>query len=395
MSLYYLSRRSASSSWYVAFRDAKTGQVGTKRSTKTSDKRKAESIAQTWLRDGVPGLNQKSNISFVDYLDAFWDYDESLYIMESLAAGHHIHRRHASDMRNLVRRYYRPYFGGRLLRTIDESELRSFILFLKTEKKLASATVNQTRNVAFVAIRYAKRDKLIESFDFDQVLRCGGSSLPRGILEPEEVKKLFEVQWRDPRSRLVNLISAGTGMRMGEIRALQVKDIGLDRIFVRHAWSLEDGGLKDPKNHEAREIPLLASLRQNILIYLDKSLVVFNPDSLLFPGNREGRPFDERQIVKDFYRSLDLIGINHIARKERNLVFHSWRHYTAKNLSMIAPKSIGMKILGHKTSTIFDHYANHMSKEDIATMRDAMAKLEAMGELKEAKNIEFLSNAIA
>ncbi|OHD21318.1 MAG: hypothetical protein A2Y38_11615 [Spirochaetes bacterium GWB1_59_5] len=62
---------------------------------------------------------------------------------------------------------------------------------------------------------------------------------------------------------------------------------------------------------------------------------------------------------------------------------------------MIAPKSIGMKILGHKTSTIFDHYANHMSKEDIATMRDAMAKLEAMGELKEAKNIEFLSNAIA
>jgi len=64
----------------------------------------------------------------------------------------------------------------------------------------------------------------------------------RGILEHEEVDRLFSIPWRDERSRLVNLIASQTGMRMGEIRALRICDILIDRIRVSHAWSYADGG---------------------------------------------------------------------------------------------------------------------------------------------------------
>jgi integrase len=360
----------------VAFRDPITGIIGTKRSTGTGELQKAESIAQTWLRDGLPGKPCLSLQSFADYLDAFWDFDHSSYIQESLAAGKKIHRRHVQDMKNLVRRYIRPYFGSKNLKSIDEATLRRFLLYLKIDRGYASATVNQVRNATVVALRYAKRDHLIKSFDFDLVLRCGTSPQKRGILEPNEVNKLFKARWRDPRSRLVNLIAAETGMRMGEIRALRVCDIGLDRFFIRNSWSLADGGLKETKTGEKREVPLLPSLKTEILSYLNTIVLEDGSGSFVFPGLRNDRPFDEGQIRRDFFAALALIGIDDSRRRERNIVFHSWRHYVAKHLSHIAPKALGMKILGHKTSAVFDKYADHTSLEDLSLMRRALSSIK-------------------
>jgi hypothetical protein len=45
----------------------------------------------------------------------------------------------------------------------------------------------------------------------------------------------------------------------------------------------------------------------------------------------------------------------------------------AKNLAEKGTnKAIGMKILGHKTSRIFDHYASHVDKETFRQMTGAL-----------------------
>jgi integrase len=207
---------------------------------------------------------------------------------------------------------------------IDEISLQKFLIHLKIEKKLAASSVNQARNAAFVALKYAKRHKLIKNFDFDAVLRASGRAEERGILEREEVEALFSLPWRDPRSRLICLIASQTGMRSGEIRALRLCDI-------------------------------------------QKELFALN--SLLFPGANGNAPFVERQILKDFYSMLRQIGISD---EERNIVFHSWRHYCAKNLAQVTNRAIGMAILGHKTSEMFDHYAAHVDKETFAKMGEAI-----------------------
>jgi integrase len=124
-------------------------------------------------------------------------------------------RRHAQEMQTLVDRYFDVYFGAIPLAVIDEVKFQKFLVYLQIEKKLSGATVNLARNAAFVALRYAKRNKIIKYFDFDAVLRAGGKPKERGILKREEVEKLFALEWRAPRSRLVNLIASQTGMRMG------------------------------------------------------------------------------------------------------------------------------------------------------------------------------------
>jgi integrase len=288
-------------------------------------------------------------------------------------------------MRNVVRRYYKPYWGRKRLKDIDELQLQDFLVWLKTDRGLSASTVNLARNAAFVAIKFAKRHRLLRFFDFDAVLRCSGKAKGRGILEREEVQKVFQAEWRDERSKLINFIASQTGMRMGEIRALQVRDIVLNKIFVRHAWSRADGGLKCPKNGEEREIPLVPMLKEAIEEYLEHKLFVSNPDALLFPSEVPGVPYDEKQVVEDYYRVLSSIGISQKERKARNIVFHSWRHYCAKNLAAVATKSIGMKILGHKTSVMFDHYSDHIDKETFKAMEEAMKV--GLGEKKDTVEV--------
>jgi integrase len=106
-----------------------------------------------------------------------------------------------------------------------------------------------------------------------------------------------------------------------------------------------------------------------------EEMALLNPDSYLLPGNSPDKPYDNRQIGRDFNKMLEIIGIDEQARKERGIVFHSWRHFIAKNLAeTTTSRQIGMKILGHKTSRMFDHYANHTDKETFKMMAGALEK---------------------
>jgi integrase len=312
---------------------------------------------------------------FCDYLHQFWDFETSDYFRELETMGKEPHVEHAQEMQKAVKRYYLPYFENRLLCQIDEESLQKFIVYLKIDRKLSASTVNSARNVAFVALRHAKRKKLIQQFDFDAVLRAGGKPKERGILEKEEVDSLFSMEWPSPRSRLAVLIASKTGMRMGEVRALRVCDIHENHISVMHSWG-KKSKLKCTKNQEVRDIPILPALHDEIMAYI-RQFELFNLDSFLLPGDKPGIPYDNRQIGKDFNKMLGEIGIDEKTRKERGIVFHSWRHLLAKNLVENGTnKAIGMKILGQKTSRVFDHYASHVDKETFRQMMGAIEKVQ-------------------
>jgi integrase len=316
-------------------------------------------------------LKAARGITFCDFLKQFWDFDTSEYFKELQTMGNEPHRDHADEMYKQVDRYYLGYFGKILLCQITEESLQKFIVYLKLKKKLAASTVNSARNAAFVALHYAKRKKLIRRFDFEAVIRAGGEADERGILEREEVGKLFMLEWRDLRVRLINLIASQTGMRLGEIRALRICDIHEDRICVEHGWSRKEG-LKSTKNREKREIPILPALYEELQEYIKSLDDRFRLDSLLFPGTDPEKPYDNRQIGRELAYMLEQIGISDEIRRERGIVFHSWRHYAAKNLAEVTNRAIGMAILGHKTSRLFDKYAAHVDKETFKKMTKAI-----------------------
>jgi integrase len=212
---------------------------------------------------------------------------------------------------------------------------------------------------------------MIWHFDFDNVLRAGGKPKERGILEKDETEKLFDLEWPSIRSRMAALIAFNTGMRLGEIRALRVCDIHENKISVTRSWSRKNR-LKCTKNKESRDIPILPCLHSEIMAYI-RQMGLFKLDCLLLPGKNPEIPYDSVQIRKDFQKMLEKIGIDDNTRKERGIVLHSFRHLLAKNLvEKGANKAIGMKILGHKTSRIFDQYASHVDKETFRQMTEAL-----------------------
>jgi integrase len=59
--------------------------------------------------------------------------------------------------------------------------------------------------------------------------------------------------------------------------------------------------------------------------------------------------------------------------RERNVVFHGWRHFYAARMADIEAADKVARITGHKSQALFDAYADHVTK---ATIRD-MGKVAA------------------
>ncbi|MDR1238637.1 MAG: tyrosine-type recombinase/integrase [Treponema sp.] len=298
--------------------DTVTQKIIKSRTTGTSDRNRANALAQEWLVNGLPdeptSVKIAKGITFCEYLKQFWDFDTSEYFEELRTMGNEPHREHADEMHKQVDRYYLGFFGETLLCRVTEESLQKFVVYLKLEKKLAASTVNSARNVDFVALRYAKQKKIISRFDFEAVIRAGGGEEERGILEREEAENLFAQEWRDLRARLINLIASQTGMRLGEIRALRTRDIREDRICVEHGWSRKEG-LKSTKNRGKREIPVLPDLYEELPSYIKGLEGRFRLDSFLFPGTNPEKPYDNRQIGREFSCMLAKIGLYEMPRK--------------------------------------------------------------------------------
>lgn len=365
---YYVIPRKPSGIYYFIRTDPVTNETMDFRSTGTRDEKKAEAIAQEWLINGTPDKPKKTaysrTVTFCDYLMWFWDFENSDYFKDLKNRHKDPNPEHPYEMQGVVNRYYRPYFKDKLLIQMNEPLLTDFINYLLNEKKLAESTVNSTRNAAIKALKYAKKKKLIPNLDFEEIPRAGDISKERGVLTRKEVDALFGLEWPSIRSRIASLIAAYTGMRMGEIRSLRVCDIHSGYIDVKHGWG-KKRGRKETKNQEVRQIPILPKVSAEIQGYIQQRGLK-EPGDLLLPGKNPLVPYNNRQIGKDFNKMLEKIGIDDKTRKERGIVFHSWRHRMAKTLAENnTPKDIGKKILGHKTDRMYDHYASHCNDETL------------------------------
>jgi len=373
---FYLEARKPSGIYYYMVRDPVSRKTLAYKSTGTTDIKQAEAIAMEWWADGIPGKTPNAGVDrktlFCDYLFQFWDFETSNYFREIETMGKEPHIEHAIEMKRTVKNHYRPYFKSTLLCQITEESLQAFVVHLKTQKHLAASTINSIRNASMKALRYAKSKKIIKYFDFDAVIRASGESVPRGVLENEEADRLFKAEWSSKKSRIIAFICYHTGVRISEARSLKVSDIHPDRISVKKSWA-RLSKMKSTKNKETRDIPILPAVYEEIFAYI-KQMGLTNLDSFLVPGKKPEIPLDSHQIRDDFYKALaNEIGIDEKTRKERNVTMHSFRHLLAKNLvEKGANKAIGMKILGQKTSRIFDHYADHVDKETFKEMARAI-----------------------
>ena len=317
-------------------------------------------------------------IFLIETLSNFWDFENSEYVKKRIARGYDIKQRNCKEKLGIVKRYWAKYFDAdRTVQSLTSRELDDFLMYLRTEKNLSADTVNKTMTAGNMAFEFLIKEGLITSNPLSSVERFKVNAKKRGIPTETEMKKLMELNWdwTDSVNKLAFKVAALFGLRAGEISGLQVCDIdaNADLLYIRHSWNDTDK-LKDTKNGDDRIIPIEHGVALELLMnarrnpdYSDTSFVFWSPKVA-------GQPMWPSSFEDDFYIAMQRIGISEEQRKERNIVFHSLRHYCATQIAQRASLEIAMKILGHRTEEMTRLYSEHETQMKLNNAKEVLAQ---------------------
>lgn len=352
--------------YYVRFRKDDGGYYTAKSSGQTT-KSAAEAWAIEYLKTGQ--VVMKENLTLSMYAEDFFAW-EGEYISALRRKGRQIGQRYAENKQGHLRNYILPALGAVKISRIDEDMIESFARDLLEDDGLAAATVNQILLTLKAVLKQAYRKKFIRTLPL--VENVSGSRKERGIPTPEEVKAFFGGEWKDRRYYAINMLAATTGMRMGEIQALQRKALREDFVEVNASWA-KGYGLKGTKTGRARYIPLPARTLSALSEVLEFSPYT-EPEDFVFFGRYRTAPLDNHLIEESFNRRLKEIGIDEETRKARNLSFHSWRHYFNSILINARVPILKVQALtGHSTLKMTENYFH------VDDLRDVLKVLEDVG----------------
>ena len=357
--------------------------------------------------------DSKQAIDFVSYLSDFWDWEKSAYIKEKLRRNHGIHKSYAIEMSGTIKKYWIPFFKGKTLGEIKRQDIEAFIAYLESlpeqaEKEQAEIDralqeENQKKpkrkNVAEKkrrVIRYPKSAKrknaviqagtipLTWAFQKEMINKdivsgitwFSGKTKERQILTPELAKALFNIEWKDERSMLANMLAMVTGMRAGEIQGLKIQDLGKDCLYVKHSWNFQDG-LKTTKNNETRIVELpFPELMLRLVEMAKNNPHGYNMDSFVFWAEKNpDKPIEQDVFRRDLKDALTKIGLKKDTVKD--YTFHGWRHYFTAYMRPRIDEKILQSQTGHKTLAMLEHYAGHRIAGDRERLRQA--QIETFG----------------
>ncbi len=368
--------------WYVCYLDPVSGKQTTaksidiinskllKRPSFTRIKRRDEAaiIAFKALEEGLIFAAEKEQVFFAEYLIHFWTYDKSEYINKrNRFKPNSIGRDYAANMLYNIKVNVIPFLPhGVLLSEVTTSMLEK-VLEALFQKGLASSSINAISFSWSIPLKEAKREGLIDKNPAENVIKIWKEERPRDSLKATEVERFCQTLVR--MKETINkhyyyalILAVSTGMRCGEIRALNTSDFeassypGYTRLIIRHSISTFSG-LKDTKGKYERSV--------FIPTYLAEALTTLaTPDGKIFPSPMKKDGYISSPTLRnEFYRLLSISGIKEGERKRRNITFHSLRHtFSTLGRDMSVSQEDRMVVLGHKSEEVNNRYT-HVSDE--------------------------------
>jgi integrase len=209
----------------------------------------------------------------------------------------------------LMRQGLLGFFGRHPLDQID------FLLVRRYEAKVLARSVKTRGHVNLIrsVLRAAVELRILPKFPDVPTAKGPGKKLPRSPTR-EEVEQMVEQSRGWVRTAIV--LAFYVGLRSGELRALQVRDIDFERnqIYVRRAFS--ENVLQDrPKDNDERIIPIA----ELALDQLQKAVQGLNPEDFLVT-NRNGRTPTRQGVWLAFRAVQDKAGL------DRRFGVHALRH---------------------------------------------------------------------
>lgn len=280
-------------------------------------------------------------------------------------------RGYAGDLDSAWRTHVRDVFQYWKINELKHSNVQTFISAL-AEARSATITI-RCLDILRGICETAVMDGRIAKNPCDKIKK------PRRTIRKEErryltIAELYRLADSSGRWRPLVLTLGLTGIRCGEARALQCKDVDLEnhRLRVYKATRRVEGEwvTADTKTHARRDVPIPACVEDVLRPLLEGRA----PDDLVFV-RADGKPFDEqtaKRKVKNvegkywWWCALTTAGLE-------EMTMHELRH-TAASIAISAGANVLLvqRMLGHENPAMTLRTYADLFDEDMNQVRDVI-----------------------
>lgn len=158
------------------------------------------------------------------------------------------------EKRRVLDSHLLPFFGEMTFEQLKQTDIDAFAR-AELDRGMAVKTVNNRLAVLSAMTKYVTGEKSKLRF------KLSGLNAEIRAVDPADVEKLLTAS-DDARYRVVVLLAAEAGLRVGEIRGLQWTDIKAGQLTVRRALDKLTNESIAPKHNRTRTVPLSPRLAE-------------------------------------------------------------------------------------------------------------------------------------
>lgn len=332
---------SGKSVYYFQYRD-ENGIRSPAYSTGTNKLSQARRICQKLYNEGK--FNTNSGTLFKSFATGFFD-DTSSYRKWKITNNEDLAPSTLDSYKRLLENQLLPYFGEMQIRKISTNTVKEWIIWLN--EHWSPKTSNNAQSVFNIIMKSAKEKRLIKEVPSADLSFRKIKKKHRELLTVEELHKIYISNgWHWEVARLAFLVTALTGMRIGEVVGLQSFEVENDRLNVEHTLHPRFG-LGPTKTRVCRFVPIPTIL--NLKSKCGKTWAFQKPT--------EDAPVLAGYVYK---RLMAICKELNIDTKARGITVHSLRNmFISYMRGSTFGETIDLKIkavVGHADSTQTDWY---------------------------------------
>jgi integrase len=255
-----------------------------------------------------------------------------------------------------------PAFGETSIAAVTPSDISNFFQSLNA-KSLSQKSVLNIYQLLHVMFEVAAEHDLIEH-----------NPVRRKLHRPKHLRKKMPIWTADNVQKILREIPerrkvlfcciALTGVRIGELLALQWKDVDWDAKTITFGKGFWRGRLMESTKtgqEHVRHMP--AGLEHLLSKHLQDSKNIGPDDFVFCRSDEDTRPHDPDVLRTEvLYPVLDRCGIKRMPRADG---FHAFRRATSKYLRKASGLELAAVQLGHKRMTTTDDHYNDRDLEDL------------------------------
>ncbi len=274
-----------------------------------------------------------------------------------------------------------PALGGKGIREITRDDVKTLCFDMK-QKGLTPSVVKLRGTILGGIFNAAIEDGLLvgnPAIRLGKIVKVPSRKGRVDFLNPDESRKLLDtVQEHFPRWLPFFLTALRTGMRVGELIALQWEDIDWNGKFIEVRRAISRGVVGTPKNGKPRRIDLsdrLAAVLTDHRRMMGKEALAQGhslPERVFV--NPEGGELKASSVVKPYRRILTKAGL-------RRLRFHDLRHsFASALLANGEPLAYVKEQMGHSsiqiTVDVYGHLEPGANREAVNRLDDSSWKIQ-------------------